>query len=55
MSQKHQAAIDEHELLRHMRLKARFGFKADGQTKSFHKRAVPKALDPKVDERLDYL
>ncbi len=52
MSQKHQATIDEQELLSYTRLMARFEFKADGQTKSFHKRAVPKALDPKMDEQM---
>ncbi len=50
MSQKHQAAIDEQELLSFTRLKARFDFKADGQPKSFDPRGAPKALDPKVDE-----
>ncbi len=55
MSQKHQAAFDEQELLSYTRLKVRFEFKADGQPKPFHKRAVPRALDPKAGERLDHL
>ncbi len=53
MAQKHHAAFDEQELLSYTRLKARFEFKADGQPKPFHKRAVSEDLDPKVDERLD--
>ncbi len=52
MSQKHQAAFDEQELLSYTRFMARLKFKADGQPKSFHPRAIPKALGPKVDERM---